>query len=246
MKTINSRQNPEIKAIYALRRPQGRREQKRFAVEGFRACSAMLEAGWEPVGLYIMQENIEKSQKVASEASITLVSGPVMEKISQTKTPSGIVGIFPLPDAPEAEKLESGVVLANISDPGNMGTLIRTCAAMGFKSMVVIEGADPWGHKVVQSTAGAIAQVDIFEWSWKQLLENKKDKKLCALVARDGKKPEAIEKNCLLIVGNEAHGIAPEWIEQCDQKITLPMSDKTESLNAAVAGSIALYLMASK
>ena len=114
---------------------------------------------------------------------------------------------------------------------------------MNKKTVIVIEGVDPWNPKVVQASAGTIGLVTIFQLSWQQLLKNKKTHKLCALVISNGKKSEDIDfKNMLLIVGSEAHGIPPAWIDQCEEKLTLPMPGRLESLNAAVAGSIALYL----
>jgi len=245
MKTIKSRQNPHVKALAALRKPSSRRSQGKFAAEGLRVCSAMIvEAGWEPIGLYATQSMLKKAQSLVSDDQITLVTKEVMAKISQATSPSGIVGIFKLPKKPKIEKLSSGVVLADIADPGNMGTLIRTCAAMGHTSVVVVGGVDPWSHKVVQASAGTIAQVNIFSWSWEKLLQNKKDKQLVALVPKNGNSPKDLDlKNSLLVVGNEARGIAQEWVQTCDKKMTLPMPGKVESLNAAVAGGIALYLM---
>ncbi len=245
MRTIKSRQNPHVTAVSALKKLSGRQSQEKLIVEGLRACTTVIKAGWEPIDLYVTSEMLPLAKKLAPEDVITFVDMPVMEKISQSTSPSGMVGVFKLPKKPKTEKLSSGVVLANIMDPGNMGTLIRTCAAMGFDSVVVVEGADPWSHKVVQASAGTIAHVDIFCWSWQKLMLNKGDNELVALVARDGVAPEALDKNSkkLLVVGNEAHGLPEEWVKDCAKKVTLPMPGKVESLNAAVAGSIALYLV---
>ncbi len=126
-----------------------------------------------------------------------------------------------------------------------MGTLIRTAAAMNKKTIVCVESVDPWNPKVVQATAGAIGSVNIFCINWDELLLNKKNLSLCALVAINGKNPDTVNlQNSLIVVGNEAHGIPEQWIAACDTQITLPMPGKFESLNAAVAGSIALYLAA--
>jgi TrmH family RNA methyltransferase len=163
--------------------------------------------------------------------------------MSSSKSPSGLLAVFSFLETPSPEKLSSGIVLANITNPGNMGTLIRSCAAFGYKSVVVVDGCDIYSPKVVQSTAGTLPLVNIFKWTWEQLLEYKKDLKLCALVVKDGKSYKDLDlDNLLYVVGNEAHGIKPEWIETCDSTMTLPMSGSTESLNASVAGSLALSL----
>lgn len=172
-----------------------------------------------------------------------MVSTSIMERISPSSTPSGILAVFPIPPKPAASQVGAGLVLAQVADPGNMGTLIRSCAAFGYRSVVVVGGCDPFSPKVIQATAGSIAHVTIFRWSWSELLAHKGDLSLCALVAQGGKSPKEVPLlQTLLVVGNEAHGISSEWITDCDAAITLPMCGEIESLNAAVAGSIALYI----
>ena len=244
MKTISSRQNPERKKCVALKKKKERHAQRKFIAEGENVCATLCAAGWKPLQLYVTQQRLDSAQKIVADDIITIITIEVIEKMSQAHTPSGIVGLFQLPKRPKPKQLASGIVLANVTDPGNMGTLIRTCVAMGCTSVVIVGGADPWAHKVVQASAGAIANVDIFSWSWEKLLKNKGNKQLVALVVQNGTNLEKIDKkNALLVIGNEAHGIPTAWVEQCDERVTLPMPGKTESLNAAVAGSIALYIL---
>jgi TrmH family RNA methyltransferase len=118
---------------------------------------------------------------------------------------------------------------------------------MNKNTVVFIESVDAWNPKVVQASAGAIGQVNIFSLTWTELLQHKKNLNLCALVSSQGKNPSAINlRNALIIIGSEGHGIPQEWIDQCDERITIPMPGNFESLNAAVAGSIALYLAATQ
>jgi len=243
MKEINSRQNSEIKEISRLKLSKQRNLQRLFLAEGNRTCKTLIESGITLNKLYITQKMLSLAKKLVVEEKITLVSNSVMEKISSSTTPSGLLGLFAIPKTPKTADLGRGIVLSHITNPGNMGTLIRTCAAMGFKTVVVIEGTDPWSPKVIQSSAGEIAKVDIFKWSWQQLLRNKKQLNLIALVVSDGQPPKNINfNNSLLVIGSEAHGIPNEWIKDCNTKLTLPMPGKTESLNASIAGSIAMYL----
>jgi len=171
------------------------------------------------------------------------VKESVMKKISSAATPSGILAQFPIPLQLPLDQLSSGIVLAQVQDPGNAGTLIRTTAAMDKKTVVFIDSVDPWSPKVVQSTAGAIGLVNIFIISFETLVTHKKNTPLTALVAHNGKLAHPSNlSHSLIIIGNEAHGIPQQWVEQCDNQVTLAMPGKSESLNAAVAGSIALYL----
>lgn len=241
MKTIISIHNPEIKELVQLQQVKYRKQQRKFIAEGWRTCSTLIDAGFNPIQLYVTEAKQQEALSISSH--VTIVNDQVIKKISSATTPSGLVGIFPIPKEPLLYKLGQGVVLAQIQDPGNMGTLIRTAAALGLKSVVIIEGTDPWSPKVIQATAGTIAFVDIFECTWQELIKHKASIKLCALVVSDGNKPEELVfKDTLLVVGSEAHGLPQTWIDDCEMQLTLPMPGGTESLNAAVAGSIAMYL----
>jgi len=247
MKTIVSRQNPQIKQIAKLKLQKERIQQKKFIAEGYRTCKTIIDSDIELLELYTTQAMLEKAKEIAPEGKIIIVAEPVMEKLSAAKAPSGLLGVFEIPKAPAMENIGSGIVLANMANPGNMGTLVRSCAAMGLKSVVCVEGTDPWAPKVVQASAGTIANIDLFELSWEDLLKKDPHVKLIALIVQGGKKPQEINfKNTLLVIGNEAHGIPEQWIADCDEKLTIPMPGKTESLNAAVAGSIAIYLASQK
>lgn len=246
IRSITSVHNEEIKEVAKLGSTKERATQGRFIAEGTRVCTTLIEQGIKPEQIYVTQE--EHAQELSpfiSEKKITLVSQHVMEKMSQAVTPSGVLGVFPIPHKPAITKMSSGLVLAKIADPGNLGTLIRTAAAMNKRTVVLVSSVDPYSPKVVQSSAGYIAHVDIFRLDWPDLIKakNKQQLKLVALVIDNGKNPEEISfQNSLLVVGNEAHGIPQPWLDTCDQHMTLPMPGNIESLNAAVAGSIALYV----
>ncbi len=241
MKTIASRQNAEIKAVAALHKSKERAKQRRFVAEGLRTVKTLLTS-YKPIAIYVSERMLDDPDLNIAKNKLTLVVDQVMEKISTAKTPPGILAVFTLPTTP-TEPLTPGLVLANINNPGNMGTLIRTAAAMNIKTIVVVEGTDPWSPKVVQASVGTSALVNIYELTWEQLITQKNDLELIALVVKDGLPPEQLSfDNALLIVGNEATGIPKHWLTDCKKRCTLTMPGKTESLNAAVAGSIALYV----
>lgn len=241
MKTIISRQNPEIKAIDKLKNAKDRSEQGRFIAEGLRTIETLMTK-YKPIQVYATETYYATHAMPISNDRLTLVPDAVMEKISTTNSPAGILAVFALPENP-TKPLSSGLVLARITNPGNMGTLIRSAAAMGKKSVVVVEGTDIWSPKVVQATAGALALVDIYELSWHELLRQKGTIQLCALVVKGGIVPEQLKlQPALIVVGNEAEGLPTEWSDSCELKCTLSMPGNTESLNAAIAGSIVLYL----
>lgn len=200
--------------------------------------------------LYLTFENLEIAKSLVPKEKAIIVSPIVMNKISNATTPSGLLAVFKIGKKQEAQtplKISGGgAVLAGISDPGNMGTLIRTAAAVGMKTVVIIDGADCWSPKVIQASAGTISLVNIVQTNWKTLAEKKGNLKLIGLVVVGGKDISEINKedlkNSLLVIGSEAHGIEKSSLADCDELVTLQMPGQTESLNAAVAGSIAMYL----
>lgn len=246
MNNITSLANPLIKHIVSLHLKKFRTKHREFIAEGMRTIQTLIEGGLTPRNLFAVPTMIEQAQMLAPDTPLSLVTQAVMEKISAASSPSGILGQFAIPHK-QPQLLTTGLVLAGISDPGNMGTLIRSAAAMGAKTVVTIEGTDPWSPKVVQASAGTIAFVSIHCLTWQELLARKKDLKLAALIVSGGEKPTATNlHNSLLIVGSESTGIDESWLADCDIKVTLPMPGNIESLNAAVAGSIALYLAYNK
>jgi TrmH family RNA methyltransferase len=242
MKEITSVFNPEIKNIVRLHDAGERAKQNLFIVEGKRALKTALER-LQLKQLYITQDHRADIHELCDNNHVTLVSDTVMKKISTSTHASGMLAVCTIPAQPELDILTNGLVLAQITDPGNMGTLIRTAVACGVKSVVIIEGTDPWSPKVVQASAGTIAHVNIFKLTWHTLRIHKKHLALYGLVVHNGLDIQTItNKNHLLVIGNEAHGLPLAWQQDCDALYTLPMPGKTESLNAAIAGSIALYI----
>lgn len=242
MKKITSPSNELIKQLAKLQQKKERSQQGLCSVEGLRAIKTFLEAGHKPTYAFITEDQYSIATTLINPTDLILVTPAVMKKLSSATTPSGFLCIFPIPK-PASIKLEPGLVLAQVADPGNMGTLIRTAVSLNKKTIVVVEGVDPWSPKVIQASAGTLAYASIFELSWQELLTAKGNLNLCALVVSGGSEPQKVDlSQLLLVVGSEAHGIPASWLADCQSKVTLPMPGGTESLNAAVAGSVALYL----
>lgn len=247
MKHITSVTNPLIKKVRALHTKEGRTLYKLCLAEGLRTVETFLNSPYILEMLYITDTFLEWVQCIPQE-KVTLVSESVMNKLSTSTTPSGVLGIFKIPTQ-ITSTLSHGIVLARVQDPGNMGTLIRTAVALAMPTVIIVEGVDPWNPKVIQSSAGTLAHAQICQLSWHDVVKRAQvhDCALIALVVSNGTPLEDISsKKSLLVIGNEAQGIPQEWQNECSAHATLPMPGNTESLNAAVAGSIALYITAQK
>lgn len=168
----------------------------------------------------------------------TPVDHRALQRLAGTKSPRGPVAVVEIP-VEWLDRTRSLLVSVGVSDPGNVGTMIRTAAAFGWGFAYMEGSADPWAPKTIRAGAGgqfqtSIARIgslsDIAEWS------------SVAAVARDGDAPGNIaSRPVALLIGEEAHGL-PDWmVERADHRLTIPTPGPTESLNAAVAASITIY-----
>ena len=225
---IESRQNQKIKD---LMNPKFLKENKLFKIEGFHAFEMAKNSG-VLVSVFSTKEIKEFDEQQY------IVTSSIMESISSAKTPQGIVCVCKYI---EEKPLSSSKVLLldNVSDPGNLGTLLRTALAFGYKDVILKEGCSQYNEKVLQSTQGAIFELNIINHFEKELV---KDYKVLATEIKGSVELSKAEKGKkhILVLGNEAHGVSEEILELADQRVRIDIRD-IESLNVAVAGAIAMY-----
>ena len=147
---VTSVENPLVKRLATLAAASGRRAEGLFLAEGSRLIDSLLTAGWVPAHLLVRADLPVPEHW----PEVIRVSERVAGKLSQAATPSGYCAAFPIPRPAPLEPAAGGLILAGVADPGNVGTLIRSAAAFGIRQVVVSSGADPFGPKAVQATAG--------------------------------------------------------------------------------------------
>lgn len=247
IKKITSIHHEIVKWAIDLQDKKYREEERLFAIEGRRAIDLACTSKLLLHTLLCTESTLAIAHQYAPEETIVIVSEVIMRKISTQTTAAGLFGIFEIPQHIPIDALGNGIVLAQIHDPGNMGALIRTAVALQLPSIVIIDGTDPYSSKVVQASAGTIAFAPITFCSWEELSAAAKTNDIClsALVIADGKPITEMQqkKKRLLVIGSEAHGLPDQWIASSSEQLTIPMPGHAESLNAAIAGSIAAYLV---
>lgn len=248
---ITSGQNPKLKLVRALLgRSKERREAGMFVAEGVRLVEEAVKANWPfqfvlfSAGLSERGEELIKTL-TANHVDVEEVSGDLLQKVSETETPQGILAVLPLADLPSPGSPNFVLIADQIRDPGNLGTLLRTAAAAGVQAALLPpETTDAFAPKVLRAGMGAHFRLPIHLMTWEEIEQLGKSAKLQFYLADvNGKScwETDLRQPLALIIGGEAEGADDEARKLAKQRISIPMQGKVESLNAAVAGSIVMF-----
>lgn len=239
---IQSVHNEKIKHIIHLHKKKYRQQHFQFIAQGLKTCTTLQNAGYQLDSIYMIASEHEQHLQSFDQNITYVVTDAIINKISTQENPSGIVAIFKMPLVKKYAS-DNAIALMEIQDPGNFGTLVRTAAAMNIKTIYSIDCVDLYNPKVIQATTGTLAHVDVIPLSWQDFSDLCHNVIKCALIVEHGHSAEQIPlKECIIIIGNEGQGL-PNFVTQaCNYRMTIPMPGATESLNAAIAGSIAMYL----
>ena len=239
-----------LTAARALRSVKGRREQRRFAFEGATLLEEAVAASFPIAEVYASQSAYDDTPLLheleARETPVFIVSGNAIGAISDVATPSGIVVVAPMRLVTPQAFIGSdrSLVLADLNDPSNAGTLLRSADAFGTAGVVFGSlGVDPYHPKVVRGSMGAIFRLSIAVAQPDETAAAAAAAGAGMLGLAAGGTPLAAERFAppvALVVGHERRGLGP-WERHCKRLLAIPMYGPAESLSAAVAGSIALY-----
>jgi TrmH family RNA methyltransferase len=236
--------------VRALRSVKGRREQRRFAFEGPTLLSEARANGIPIEELYVTQAAYDAADTVrqleAAGVPTFLVSEASAARISDLTQPSGIVAVAPIRLEPlETIAARAGplLVLADLNDPANAGTLLRSADAFGAPGAVFGErGVDPYHPKVVRGSMGAVFRLALAVADPAEVANAAAatGRRVLGLAAGGTPIGPALRPRLVLVVGHERRGL-DRWEAVCERLVAIPMMGRSESLSAAVAGSIALY-----
>lgn len=251
---ITSSQNQWIKYLRSLlQQKDSRRQDQVLVAEGVRLVEEGVHSGRTPQLVLYSEALSSRGQQLlqklqSGSVKIEEVSGQVLNSLSETETSQGILAVFPFQFSPLPASTETIVLLDNIRDPGNLGTILRTALAGGVQMVVLTEGcADVSAPKVVRSAMGAhftlpIAQLDtpaILQW----INSIKPTIKVWKTDVSSGKAyyDEDLTQPGILMIGNEAHGLSEQFQAIPHQVLHIPMPGSIESLNAAIASAILIF-----
>ena len=259
MEVISATSKPKIKSFIALiTKRKERKEQGLFVLEGLRLCMDAYRCGYPVKELFVTKTALEKNlEEIESLIAISEksyeITDAICEKMSDTKNPQGVFCVVSFLDKRECsnkiDNIGKYILLENVQDPANLGAISRTAEALGITGLIVSGGCDVYSPKALRASMGALLRLPVI------VTENVTE--TIQLAKRNGMKvfastPDSsatsikevnFNGGVVTVIGNEANGVTEETMNCCDEKITIRMTGKAESLNAGAAASIIMWEM---
>lgn len=255
---VTSMQNDRIKAIRALDMRKERKATGLFVAEGASIIMTARDAGFEPVTLVGLAETLGEgvgqglvAWASAAGADVLAVSEPVLGKLAAKENPQSLLGVFRqrhanAPKARDVKDEDVWLVLEEIRDPGNLGTIIRTVDAVGAKGIILVgQCCDPWSRECVRATMGSIFSVPLVRMeraaftAW--LSHWTGDAIATHLSATEDFRGANFRSPLLVMMGSEGPGLSDELTAKATRRVKIPMAGRLDSLNLAVATALVLY-----
>jgi TrmH family RNA methyltransferase len=246
---ITSRTNPQVKYVRRLQGDRRFRAAERvFVVEGTRWMRELAAARMKPRALYVTpvwaESNEGRALLAALDATAIPVATEVMAAMSDTETAPGALALLPMEPRAWPPQPSFLLILDAIANPGNLGAILRAASAAGVEGVLLGPGSvDPYNPKVVRGSMGAVLRLPIQTATWEEIATQVAGLEVWLAAARDGviytdvdwRRPSA------LLIGGEAHGAGATAERLATGRVTIPMGDETESLNAALAAGILVF-----
>ncbi len=242
---ITSRKNPLLQQVRKLLTSrQERQKTGLFVADGTKLLREAV-LWWQGLQTVILSEGVDAD--IPENVQVVRVPADVMESISPMQTPQGALFICKLPEEQAFQPVPGMLLLDGIQDPGNLGTILRTADALNVP-VALLEGcADPYGHKTVRASMGAVFRRVVVQTTWQQAQSACQAAGIPVAVTAlcDGAQDirHAAVDAMAVVIGSEGQGVRPQILNSAEEKLIIPMNSRCESLNAAVAAAIVMWQM---
>ena len=242
---ITARKNPLIQQVRKLLSSRKERQQAGlFAADGTKLLEEAVRwyGGLDTV---ILSDGVEAD--LPEQVRVIRVPEELMTYISPMETPQGALFLCRLPEEKPFVPQKGMLILDGIQDPGNLGTILRTADALDVP-VVLLEGcADPYSHKVVRASMGAVLRNQVCQSDWTEVQAACREAGIPIGVTALSERAKDLRQSPLaamaVVIGSEGRGVRREILEQADAELIIPMNPHCESLNAAVAATIVMWQM---
>lgn len=247
-------QNPMVKAAAELKQKKYRQQQGLFLAEGLRTVEEAVRYGAVQSIFYTAIEDDRTravlEQAAAKQIKLVCVSDKVLKKITDTETPQGIIAVCEMRCKRLDDFLASGkmlLVLDRVTDPGNIGTMLRTADAAGVGGLLLLQGcADIYAPKTVRASMGSLFHLPVLSGLSEELLVQAARKAgyellVTCLDGADNLYKADLQGRLAFVMGNEANGVSDALLAAADKRVFIPMQGRAESLNVAMAAGIVMF-----
>lgn len=245
MQYISSPNNELVKEVKKLKLKKYREEQKKFLAEGYRLVCEAVKAG--VVETLFVEEGMPWNDDMNGDFTVIRAHSRVISALSDTQNPQGVIAVCRKTRYEYPDELSPGMWLVadNISDPGNLGTMLRTAWGVGANGVLLFGNCvDHFSSKTVRGSMGAVFFLPVIDADINDLRRWRQGGH--AVVVADPQAERSYFEtrypiNCLIVIGSEAHGVSPEIMEMADFKVKLPLYKGVDSINAAVCAGVMMY-----
>ena len=249
---VSSRANARVKQLRAAFQGHARLSGGMVAIEGDHLLEEALRSGMVLKSVFVSERRTVPGI-VPRGVEVLRLTDDVFGSVVETQSPQGVAALMVPPVRALADLFEGAgaaliLIAAGVQDPGNMGTLVRSAEAFGANGVLTTLGTvSAWNQKALRASVGSVFRVPVVGVTASEIAELKgRGVRLIAAVGADDFGVVAAREMdftaaCAVMIGNEGSGLAAEWMEMCDARVTIPCPGPVESLNAAVAGSLLLY-----
>ncbi len=224
-------------------------------LEGPRSVAEALDLGWVPRTLVVPADAVGDApvarvlERLDPACEVLRVRPAAFERLAPSVSPQPLLALAPRPRPDPPSRLDDDaivLVLVGISDPGNVGTLVRVADAVAAAAVVVVGGADPFGPKAVRASAGSVLRVPVTAVSDASTALDALEAAGATLVATDAHGGEAHDSGALsppvaIVLGSESHGLDPAVVNACHRRVHIGFPGRAESLNVAMAGTLCAF-----
>ena len=242
---ITARKNPLLQQVKKLLSSRREREKTGlFVADGTKLLQEAVRF-WPGLETVIRSDGVEAV--LPEQVRVIRVPQEVMASVSPMETPQGALFICRLPEKTAFTARPGMLLLDGIQDPGNLGTILRTADALDVP-VVLLEGcADPYGHKTVRASMGAVFRTPVVQSTWEEAGEACRAAGIPVAVTALSDRAEDIRRTApgqmAVVIGSEGQGVRKEILDRADRELIIPMNPHCESLNAAIASAIVMWHM---
>jgi len=242
---ISSRKNPLLQQVRRLLTSKKERDDSGLFVADGTKLLAEAVAWWHGLDTVILSDGVQAD--IPDGVRVVRVPEDVMQSISPMQTPQGALFLCRLPEKSAFVPKPGMLLLDGIQDPGNLGTILRTADAFNIP-VALLEGcADPYSHKVVRASMGAVFRSPVQQTTWEEAKEICARRKIPVAVTALSDRAVDLRQAALgtmaVVIGSEGQGVRREILESAQAELIIPMQARCESLNAAVAAAIVMWQM---